>query len=173
MFNLASNLESAAAQFPDREAIVFRDRRTTYREMDEEANRVANGLRAAGIGQGDHVALVCPNVPEFVSCYFGILKIGAVVIYVSVLLKCREIGGGTPGNVLKCGVDLKDDDRLRLELSSVSANLGAEPGKRLGRQRPRDIHADATFRADRLRLFREVAPLVSHHWPHPRLVRAS
>ena len=91
MFNLASNLESAAAQFPDREAIVFRDRRITYREMDEEANRVANGLMAAGIGQGDHVALVCPNVPEFVSCYFGILKVGAAVICVSALLRSREI----------------------------------------------------------------------------------
>ena len=91
MFNLAINLESAAAQFPDREALVFRDRRITYREMDEEANRVANGLMATGIGQGDHVALVCPNVPEFVSCYFGILKVGAVVVCVSALLRGREI----------------------------------------------------------------------------------
>ncbi len=91
MFNLASNLESAAAQFPEREAVVFGDRRLTYREMDEEASRVASGLLAAGIRQGDHVALVCPNVPEFVSCYFGILKIGAVVVCVSTLLREREI----------------------------------------------------------------------------------
>ena len=91
MFNLASNLESAAASFPGREAIVFDGRRWTYAEIEEQANQVANGLLRAGIRQGDHVALVCPNRPEFVTSYFGILKVGAVVVCVSALLKAREI----------------------------------------------------------------------------------
>ncbi len=91
MFNLASNLESAAASYPEREAIVFEGRRWTYAEIEEEANRVASGLYRAGIREGDHVALVCPNRPEFVTCYFGILKVGAVVVCVSALLKAREI----------------------------------------------------------------------------------
>ena len=91
MFNLASNLESAAAGFPEREAIVFDGRRWTYAEVDEQASQVANGLCRAGIREGDHVALVCPNRPEFVACYFGILKLGAVVVCVSTLLKTREI----------------------------------------------------------------------------------
>ena len=91
MFNLASNLESAAASFPEREAIVFDGRRWTYAEIEEQANQVANGLYRAGIREGDHVALVCPNRPEFVTCYFGILKLGAVVVCVSALLKAREI----------------------------------------------------------------------------------
>ena len=91
MFNLASNLESAAASFPGREAIVFDGRRWTYAEIEEQANQVANGLHRAGIREGDHVALVCPNRPEFVTSYFGILKVGAVVVCVSALLKAREI----------------------------------------------------------------------------------
>ena len=91
MFNLASNLESAAASFPGREAIVFNGRRWTYAEVEEKANQVANGLYRAGIREGDHVALVCPNRPEFVTSYFGILKVGAVVVCVSALLKAREI----------------------------------------------------------------------------------
>lgn len=91
MFNLASNLESAAASFPGREAIVFGGRRWTYAEIEEQASQVANGLYRAGIREGDHVALVCPNRPEFVTSYFGILKVGAVVVCVSALLKAREI----------------------------------------------------------------------------------
>ena len=91
MFNLASNLESAAAGFPVREAIVFDGRRWTYAEIEEQASQVANGLHRAGIREGDHVALVCPNRPEFLTCYFGILKLGAVVVCVSALLKAREI----------------------------------------------------------------------------------
>ena len=91
MFNLASNLESAAASFPEREAIVFEGKRWTYAEVEEQARRVAGGLYRAGIREGDHVALACPNRPEFVACYFGILKVGAVVVCVSALLKAREI----------------------------------------------------------------------------------
>ena len=91
MFNLATNLESAAARHPDREAVVFRERRLTYREVEAEAGRVANGLAAAGVRAGDHVALVCPNRPEFIAAYFGVLKLGAVVVCVSALLRAREI----------------------------------------------------------------------------------
>ncbi len=91
MFNLATNLESAAAEWPDREAIVFGDLRMDYRTLEQEACRVANGLSQAGIGRGDHVALACPNRPEFISAYFGILKLGAVVVCVSALLRAREI----------------------------------------------------------------------------------
>ncbi|MGY8996582.1 MAG: AMP-binding protein, partial [Alphaproteobacteria bacterium] len=91
MFNLATNLESAAAEWPDREAIVFDSLRMNYRALEVEACRVANGLAQAGIGRGDHVALACPNRPEFISAYFGILKLGAVVVCVSALLRAREI----------------------------------------------------------------------------------
>jgi long-chain acyl-CoA synthetase len=91
MFNLATNLESAAAEWPNREAVVFGDLRMSYRALEQEACRVASGLSQAGIGRGDHVALACPNRPEFIAAYFGILKLGAVVVCVSALLRAREI----------------------------------------------------------------------------------
>ncbi len=53
-------------------------------------NRVANGLRAIGIGRGDNVALACPNVPYFPIVYYGILKAGATVVPLSVLCKAPE-----------------------------------------------------------------------------------
>ena len=55
------------------------------------ANQVANGLIAAGISKGDKVALSCPNLPDFPMIYFGILKTGAAVVPLNVLLKGREI----------------------------------------------------------------------------------
>ena len=91
MFNLATNLESAAARWPQREGLVFEGRRWTFAELDAEASRVAHGLAAHGVGKGDHVALISPNRPEFITAYFGILKVGAVAVTVSALLRAREI----------------------------------------------------------------------------------
>ena len=55
------------------------------------ANQIANGLQRAGITNGDKVALSCPNLPYFPLVYYGILKAGAVVVPINVLLKGREI----------------------------------------------------------------------------------
>jgi len=89
--NLASVLEHAARLTPDRQAITFNQSHLTYRQLDTQAARVAAGLTALGIGPGDRVALSCPNLPFFPIAYFGILKAGAVVVPLNVLLKPREI----------------------------------------------------------------------------------
>jgi len=91
MLNIAIILESAAREHPERDAVVFEGERIAYGELDRRASRVAANLRTAGIGPGDHVALACPNRPEFVIAYYGILKTGATVVTVSALLKAREI----------------------------------------------------------------------------------
>lgn len=91
MLNIAIILESAAREHPGRDALVFEGERITYAELDRRASRVAAGLTAVGIGRGGHVALCCPNRPEFVIGYYGILKAGATVVTVSALLKSGEI----------------------------------------------------------------------------------
>src|SRR5205823_4279046 len=55
------------------------------------ANQVANLLVERGIGAGDKVAISCPNLPYFPVIYYGILKVGAVVVPLNILLKGREI----------------------------------------------------------------------------------
>ena len=55
------------------------------------ANKIANGLLSSGIKRGDRVALCCPNIPQFIFAYFGILKAGCVVLPFNVLLKNNEI----------------------------------------------------------------------------------
>src|SRR6185436_17437741 len=91
MLNLASLLEDSAEKYADRAAIVLGDTRLTYAEVNGAANQVANLLVERGIRPGDKVALSCPNLPYFPIVYFGILKAGATVVPLNVLLKGREI----------------------------------------------------------------------------------
>lgn len=91
MLNLASVLEHSAKELPGKTALIYGDKRYTYEQVNAVANQVANGLTAAGIVKGDKVALSCPNLPFFPMIYYGILKTGAVVVPLNVLLKGREI----------------------------------------------------------------------------------
>ena len=91
MLNLASLLEDSARDYPTREAVVLGESRLTYAQVDGAANQVANLLVERGIEPGDKVALTCPNLPYFTIIYFGILKAGATVVPLNVLLKSREI----------------------------------------------------------------------------------
>ena len=90
-FNLASVLEHGSFLTPDRTAITCCGVNLTYAEVDARASSVAAGLASLGIAPGDHVALSCPNIHWFPIAYFGILKAGAVVVPLNVLLKPREI----------------------------------------------------------------------------------
>jgi len=91
MLNIATILETQAQRNPERTAIVLGDTRLSYAQLNGAANQVANGLVSRGIQPGDKVALSCPNLPYFPIIYFGILKAGAVVVPLNVLLKRREI----------------------------------------------------------------------------------
>src|SRR3954453_8276508 len=91
MLNLSVFLEDSARSYPERAAVVLGDRRLTYAQVDAAANQVANMLVARGVQPGDKVALSCPNLPYFPVVYYGILKAGAVVVPLNVLLKGREV----------------------------------------------------------------------------------
>src|SRR6186713_1341494 len=110
--NLSSVLEHPARLTPDRVAITCGPQQLTYAELNDKATQVAAGLHAMGIRAGDHVALSCPNVPWFPLAYFGILKAGAVVVPLNVLLKPREIA-----------YHLKDSDAKALLAFEGTADL--------------------------------------------------
>jgi long-chain acyl-CoA synthetase len=90
-FNLALILSESARSAPDRPVAVFDGGQLTYRQLDQASDRVAANLAAAGIKPGDRVALQLPNIPQFLISYFGILKAGAVVVPLNVLLRAPEI----------------------------------------------------------------------------------
>ncbi len=91
MYNLSTLLEDSATRYSDRDAVVLGDTRLTYAQVNGAANQVANLLVSRGIEPGDKVALSCPNLPYFTIVYFGILKAGATVVPLNVLLKGREV----------------------------------------------------------------------------------
>jgi len=73
-------LADSAKRDPGKDAVVYRDRKIGYRELDELSNRLANVLVAHGVGRGDRVGICLPKSIESVVAVFGILKAGAVYV---------------------------------------------------------------------------------------------
>ncbi|MFI1704856.1 long-chain fatty acid--CoA ligase [Streptomyces griseoruber] len=90
MANLAGFLVDTAERQPARPALRLGERVMAYAELDRASARAAALLRAEGVRPGDRVALMLPNVPEFVVLYYGVLRAGAVVVPMNPLLKARE-----------------------------------------------------------------------------------
>lgn len=84
-------LQRAAGDAPNAPAIDFLGRRTSYAEMWDEARRVAHGLMARGIAPGDRVGLFLPNVPIYLSAYYGAMLAGAVAVNFSPLYSVDEL----------------------------------------------------------------------------------
>lgn len=84
-------LTESAKKHPDWVAISYLGKKITYRELDQLANQFANGLISLGITKGSKVALILPNVPQYVFCFFGILKSGATVVPCNPLYREKEI----------------------------------------------------------------------------------
>jgi long-chain acyl-CoA synthetase len=91
MLNLSIFLDNSAREVPDHPAVIRDDAVWTYGAVDRAACQLANALVAAGVEPGHRVALSCPNLEWFPIAYYGILKAGAVVVPLNVLLKEREI----------------------------------------------------------------------------------
>ena len=88
---LVQSIERTAASCPDSVALYFEGGAITYRELNLNANRVANGLQELSVGKGDRVAIMLPNIPEFVYTFMGILKLGAAAVPFNTLYKGGEI----------------------------------------------------------------------------------
>ena len=71
------------ARHADADYLVYRDERWTYAQAHEEVARIANWLRATGIGQHDRVAIAMRNYPEWMLAYWAIASIGAVSVGVN------------------------------------------------------------------------------------------
>jgi len=89
--NLALNLTRTAAEHPDAIAVKLDDAAFNYGLLDNASQRVAAMLKSKGVGRGDSVGIMLPNVPYFPAIYYGVLRAGAVVVPMNVLLKGREV----------------------------------------------------------------------------------
>jgi long-chain acyl-CoA synthetase len=92
MTNLATLLTDSAAQHSDRIALKLDDVQLNYAIVEEATVRVAGMLEARGVGPGDRVGVMLPNVPYFPFIFFAVLRLGASVVPMNPLLKEREVG---------------------------------------------------------------------------------
>ncbi|MAK99227.1 MAG: dicarboxylate--CoA ligase PimA [Citromicrobium sp.] len=76
---------------PQRTLIEFLGRKLSYQAMHAEARRFAAGLQERGIGRGDRVGLFLPNVPIYLSAYYGAMMAGATVVNFSPLYSVEEL----------------------------------------------------------------------------------
>ncbi len=79
------NVERSATKYPNKTAIVFKDRRVNYKDLNAEANKLGRALNALGVGQNDKVGVLMNNCPEFVTGVFAALKPGP---HLSRLTRC-------------------------------------------------------------------------------------
>ena len=89
--NLSWLLDHQARLTPSRLAVICGEDRLTYAQLNGLACQAASGLGALGLGEGDHIALSCPNTWHFPVAFFAILKLGGVVVPLNIRLKPREV----------------------------------------------------------------------------------
>jgi long-chain acyl-CoA synthetase len=73
-------LDNAVQKYSERTVLISEKQHITYGQLNKAVKAVAVLLKQSGVGKGDNVALMLPNIPEFVYSYFGVLKTGAAVV---------------------------------------------------------------------------------------------
>jgi len=84
-------LEKQAKERPTKPAILFKEEKITFSDLNTLSNRLANRLLKIGVKKGDRVVLLFQNCPEFCVAYFAILKIGAIAVALDVRLSPAEM----------------------------------------------------------------------------------
>ena len=115
-FNLASLLSNSARRTPSQPYLITADARYSYAEIDTRAAQAATVLAERGVRRGDAVLLRLPNRVDFVPYYFGLLRLGAVVVPVNPALSAREIAVAT------------QDTGSRFVVLEETDDVGLEPG---------------------------------------------
>lgn len=93
--NLRQMWDDLAGMYGDKTALIFEScegivRQFSYASLNEEINRTANLFYYLGIRKGDRVALHLDNCPEFIFCWFGLAKIGAIMVPINARLLGEE-----------------------------------------------------------------------------------
>ncbi len=91
MAYLSDMVVEQAARQPDAEAVVFKETRLSYGQLNERVNRLTNGLRALGLRQGSHVALLLENCHQYLEIYYALSKAGMVAVPLNWRLSDEEL----------------------------------------------------------------------------------
>jgi len=89
--DFGARLKQNAEDFPEKAAVIFKDRVTTYRELNERAARFANAITSLGIQPGDRVAVILKNRTEYLEIMYGLVKAGITLVPVNWRLAPQEM----------------------------------------------------------------------------------
>lgn len=91
MESIIELVEKAAEKFGDKTYLYFGDQEISFREINRISNLAASAFQDEGIRKGDRIAIMVPNLPEFLYLWFGINKIGAIIVPINTELTAFEI----------------------------------------------------------------------------------
>ncbi len=120
-----SHLKRAAIVFPDHEALVYGDLRLSYREYHARVSRLASALVGQGIGSGDVVATILPNIPAQAEAHFGVPAMGAVLNTINTRLDSETVAYILDHGGAK--LLLVDTQFLPLALEAIAKMEGVSP----------------------------------------------
>ncbi|MCB2016297.1 MAG: long-chain fatty acid--CoA ligase [Hydrogenophaga sp.] len=135
------NLVVSATRYPDKPAVVFFDRQTSYRELHDQAERLAAHLHEQGVRSGDRVILFMQNCPQWMVACYAILRANAVVVPVNPMNRAEELkhyitdpdakvaiaAADLAGDLLKASAELPEAQRLsHLVLTHYQDAIGPE-----------------------------------------------
>jgi fatty-acyl-CoA synthase len=140
-----SFLLRSAAIYPARTAVIHGNRRYTWRQSLERCRRLASALQARGVGRGDTVALMAPNIPEAFEAHFAVAMAGAVLNAINIRLDAPTIAfilrhGGAKvlltdsefAPVIKAALAELDERPLVIDICDPEGPGGANGAERLG-----------------------------------------
>jgi acyl-CoA synthetase (AMP-forming)/AMP-acid ligase II len=90
--NLRDFIESRVEKNPSKPFLYFEEEVTSYEDFNQKINQAANGFLGMGVKKGDRVCLMLSNRPEFLYGWFGLAKIGAVMVPINTNFKESEAG---------------------------------------------------------------------------------
>lgn len=147
--SVAAILAESAKRVPDKTAVVVGGVETSYGDLWRQAREYAGALRARGVGAGDAVAILIPNVADFPRVYYAVLALGAVVVPIHALLKGDEIDyvlRDSGAKLLVCAAPLLAEGAKGADLAGVEVVSVLVPDDKvdpLGFARLEDEAADA------------------------------
>ncbi|MFD2641746.1 AMP-binding protein [Pseudomonas japonica] len=86
-----SFLKRAARVYPQRDAVIYGERRYSYQQLHQRSRALASALERVGVQPGERVAILAPNIPEMLEAHYGVPGAGAVLVCINIRLEARSI----------------------------------------------------------------------------------
>jgi fatty-acyl-CoA synthase len=148
-------LRKALKFFPQKQAIICKERRYTYQEFCDRVNRLSHCLKDWGIGKDDRIAILHPNCHYFLEAYYGIAQIGAISVPINYRLASSEISfilKDSESKLLIADPMFQSQvDPIRGELKDIAGiiwtgeGMNSRPLCLQERQEPRDLNYEAAL----------------------------